>query len=252
MNLSGNTILITGGATGIGFALAEAFIKSDNKVIICGRRKEKLEESRKKYPCLEIIQSDVANPSDREYLVEWTLSNFKDLNVIINNAGIQRDIDLLKGTEDLLRGEDEIAVNLEAPVYLSAMFIPRLLKMKDPAIINVSSGLGFVPAARMPVYCATKAAVHAFTMSLRYQLSRTPVKVYEVIPPAVDTELNPEGRAGRKFTSTGVQPAEFAAAVMKGLGEDNFEIGYSYTENFKKASREELDERFMMMNSRWQ
>jgi uncharacterized oxidoreductase len=252
MKMSGNTILITGGATGIGYALAEAFIKLDNEVIICGRRLNRLEEARKKYPSLNIRQCDVSDSADRESLVEWTLSNFSKLNILVNNAGIQRDIDLTKGTVEFLKGQDEIRINLEAPILLSVMFIPHLLKMKEPAIINVSSGLGFVPAATMPVYCATKAALHSFSMSMRYQLSKTPVKVFEIIPPGVDTELNPEGRAKRNYSSTGVQPAELAAAVMKELEKDHFEIGYSYTEDFRNASRSELDDRFMMMNSRWQ
>jgi uncharacterized oxidoreductase len=252
MKMSGNTILITGGSTGIGYAMAEAFAKLDNNVIICGRRKERLEESRKKLPCLGIKQCDVSDPSDRKSLIEWTLSNFSELNILVNNAGIQRDIDLTKGMEEFVNRDDEIRINLEAPVLLTAMFIPHLLEMKEPVIINVSSGLGFVPAARMPVYCATKAALHSFTMSLRFQLSKSPVKVFEIIPPGVDTELNPEGRAKRKYTANGVRPDEFAAAVIKGLEADTLEIGYSYTENFRNASRAELDERFRAMNSRWQ
>ncbi len=251
MKMSGNTVLITGGATGIGFALAESFLAAGNEVIICGRRKDRLAEAQKKLPALKTRQCDLIDDKERKSLTEWITSNFKNLNVLINNAGIQKDIDLKKGTDELLHGEDEININLEAPIILTAMLIPFLMKAKDPVIINVSSGLGFVPAAGMPVYCATKAALHSFTMSLRYQLRENGIKVYELIPPGVDTELNPEGRAKRKYGSTGVQPAEFAEAVMKGLQNDSAEIGYSYTENFRKASREELDERFQAMNERW-
>ncbi|MGA2142814.1 MAG: SDR family NAD(P)-dependent oxidoreductase [Brevinematales bacterium] len=251
MIMSGNTILITGGATGIGYALAVSFIAAGNEVIICGRRKEKLEEAQKNLPGLKVIRADVTDDKDRKSLFDHVFSNFKNFNVLVNNAGIQRDIDLKKGTEELLSGPDEIKINLESPIILTAMFTPVLLKARDPVIINVSSGLGFVPAVRMPVYCATKAALHSYTMSLRYQLKDNGVKVYELIPPGVDTELNPEGRAKRNYASAGVTSSEFAAAVMKGLLSDEQEIGYSFTENFKKASRQELDERFLAMNSRW-
>ena len=251
MKMSGNTILITGGATGIGYALAGSFLAAGNEVVICGRRKEKLEEAEKNLPGLKVFRADITSDKDRKSLFDYIAANFKNFNVLVNNAGIQRDIDLKKGTEELLSGPDEIIINLEAPIILTAMFTPSLIKAADPVIINVSSGLGFVPAARMPVYCATKAALHSYTMSLRYQLKDNGVKVYELIPPGVDTELNPEGRAKRNYASTGVTSAEFAAAVMKGLQNDEQDIGYSYTENFKKAFRQELDERFLAMNGRW-
>jgi uncharacterized oxidoreductase len=251
MKLSGNIILITGGGTGIGFALAESFLAAGSEVIICGRRKDRLAEAKEKLPALKIIRADVTDDKDRKSLVEWVSSNFGNFNVLVNNAGIQRDIDLKKGIKELLSGESEIKINLEAPIVLTAMFMPLLMKARDPVIINVSSGLGFVPAAGMPVYCATKSAIHSFSMSLRYQLHEIGIKVFELIPPGVDSELNAQGRAKRKYSSTGIQPAEFAAAVIKGLYNDEEEIGYSYTENFKNASRQELDERFLAMNSRW-
>lgn len=253
MNLSGNTVLITGGATGIGFAMAESFLKAGNKVIICGRRKEKLLEAQKKHPDLQIKVCDITNESDRESLFTWVTTNFGGLNVLVNNAGIQRDIDLTKGVKELKKGEDEIKVNLEAPIYLSALFIPYLAERKNAAIINVSSGLGFLPMARMPVYCATKAALHSLCLTLRHQLLKTGIKVFEVIPPMIpDTELNLEGRAKRGHGSLNMKAptsAEFAAVVMKGLQNDEMEIGYGMTEDFKTASRADLDRRFQQMNS---
>jgi len=130
-------------------------------------------------------------------LLKWIAANFSALNILINNAGVQRDIDFTKGIAEYLAGENEIKINLEAPIILSGLFIPSLTGKKEAAIINVSSGLGFVPAARMPVYSATKAGLHAFSMALRHQLLKSGIKVFEVVPPAVDTELNPEGRAKR-------------------------------------------------------
>ena len=144
MNISGNTILITGGATGIGFSLAEAFVKAENEVIICGRTGAKLEEARKNLPQIHTIPCDVSKEEDRKLLYDQTRSNFKSINILINNAGIQRMIDFKKGTEELFDGEDEIEINLKAYVHLSAYFIPLFLERKEAAIINISSGLGFV------------------------------------------------------------------------------------------------------------
>ena len=251
MKLSGNTVLITGGATGIGFAMAEAFLKAGSEVIICGRREGRLLEAQKKHPELHVRTCDVASESDCRALAQWMGASFKNLNVLINNAGVQRDIDLTKGVDAFLAGESEIKINLEAPIVLSGLFIPQLIGKHEPAIVNVSSGLGFVPAARMPVYSATKAGLHAFSMALRHQLLKLGIKVFEVVPPAVDTELNPEGRAKRGDFKAGLTPEEFTAAVMKALAADILEIGYGMSAGMLKASRADLDERFQQMNSRW-
>src|SRR5271157_5356916 len=190
MQTRNNTTLITGGATGIGFALAESFVKLGNEVIICGRRVDKLEDAKRRLPALTIRRCDVSREKDRDDLCAWTEENFEGLNVLVNNAGIQRQVDLTKGIEDLLKNEDEIEINLKAQIYLAAQFVPMFSKHKEAAIVNVSSGLGFVPLTIFPIYSATKAAIHSFTMSLRYQLRGTSIKVFEVIPPTVyDTEL---------------------------------------------------------------
>ena len=251
MQMSGHTVLITGGATGIGYAMAESFLEAKNEVIICGRRKERLLEAQKKHPEFHINVCDVAEDADRRALMEWACADFSNLNILVNNAGVQRDIDFTKGVDEFLTGESEIKINLEAPIILSGLFIPHLTGKRDAAIINVTSGLGFVPAARMPIYSATKAAMHAFSMALRHQLSKVGIKVFEVVPPAVDTELNPEGRAIRGNFKAGLLPGEFTAAVMKSLKDDVMEIGYGMTEASIKASRAELDKSFQQMNSRW-
>ena len=157
MKLSGNTVLITGGATGIGLAMAEAFLQAGSEVIICGRRQGRLLDAQNRHPALHVTTCDVANPLDCRLLAEWVSANFKNFNVLVNNAGVQRDIDLTKGVDAFLSGESEIRINLEGPIVLSGLFIPLLAGKNDPAIVNVSSALGFVPAARMPVYSATKA-----------------------------------------------------------------------------------------------
>lgn len=251
MDISGNTILITGGATGIGYAIAESFLEAGNEVIICGRREERLLEAQKKHPELHIKVCNVAEEGDRRTLVEWVSVHFSNLNILINNAGVQRAIEFTKGISEFLSGENEIRINLESPIILSGLFIPHLTGKKEAAIINVSSGLGFIPAARMPVYSASKAGMHAFSMALRQQLLKSGIKVFEVVPPAVETGLNPEGRAKRGNFKVDLMPDEFVAAVMKGFKNDIFEIGYGMTAGLIKASREELDKSFQQMNSRW-
>jgi len=251
MELSGNTILITGGATGVGYALAESFLEAGNEVIICGRRERKLLEAQKKHSKFRIKACDISDRADRVNLVEWIGAEFSELNILVNNAGIQRDIDFAKGASEFLSGENEIRINLEAPIVLTGMLIPYLNGKKEAAIINISSGLGFIPSARMPVYSATKAGIHAFSMALRHQLLKTGIKVYEVILPAVDTELNIEGRAVRGGYKPDLKPADTIPAIMNGLKNDEFEFGFGMTDGLVTASRQELDERFKRMNSQW-
>jgi uncharacterized oxidoreductase len=248
VKISGNTVLITGVATGIGLALAEAFSKKGNEVIICGRRKNKLLEAQKKLPKLHIKVCDISKDRNRKALFDWATSNFTNLNILVNNAGIQRQIDLTKGIADLESGEDEIRVNLEAPILLSALFIPHLIKQKRSAIINVSSGLAFVPIAAMPVYCATKAAIHSFSLSLRHQLTRTGVKIYEVVPPTVDTELDKGARERRGQVNRGIKPEEVAAATIKGVENDDFEIVIGMAQHLMTMSRTNPEQIFKQMN----
>lgn len=250
MNLSGNTILITGGSSGIGLAMAEAFLAHGSDVVVCARRKDRLFATQQKHPEVRIRECNVAEQKDREALVEWAGSSFPKLNVLVNNAGIQRDVDFTSGAEQFLAGESEIKTNLEAPIALSGMFVPLLSGKAGATIINVSSGLGFVPAAKMPVYSATKAGIHAFTMAFRKQVERLGIRVVEVVPPAVDTELNLAGRAKRGGFRPVLSAATFVAAVMKGLESDAREIGYGTTASSIHASRAELDRAFEQMNSR--
>jgi uncharacterized oxidoreductase len=248
VKISGNTVLITGGATGIGLALAEAFFRKGNEVIICGRRKNKLLEAQKKLPKLHIKVCDISKDRNRKALFDWATSNFTNLNILVNNAGIQREIDLTQGIADLESGEDEIGVNLEAPIYLSALFIPHLIKQKESAIVNISSGLAFVPIAAMPVYCATKAAIHSFSLSLRHQLDVTKVKVYEVVPPIVDTELDKGARGQRGQDNRGIKPEEVAAATIKGVENDDFEIVIGMAQNLRMGARTNPEQAFKQIN----
>jgi uncharacterized oxidoreductase len=246
MKMNNNTILITGGATGIGFALADSFVKLGNRVIICGRRADRLEGAKRKLPALNVRQCDVSKENDRKAMYAWIEENFKELNVLVNNAGIQRRVDFTKGTEDLLKNEDEIDINLKAQVYLSAQFVPMLSKQKEAAIVNMSSGLGFVPLTIFPIYSATKAAIHSFTMSLRHQLRETSVKVYEVIPPTVyDTELKGKPIERAEWTASS---SEVAEAVVKGLEENVFEISIGPSKKWISSTKNELDQIFSNIN----
>ncbi len=226
MNLEGNTVLLTGGSMGIGYGLAEAFHKAGSEVIICGRREARLREAQEKLPGVHIRVCDVADREDQKRLYEWAVERFPQLNVLINNAGIQRNIDLAAGVDEILDGDSEIAINLEAPILLSALFIPHLAKQPWAAIINVSSGLIFRPAAGVPIYCATKAALHVYSQVLRQQLADTSIQVIELIPPMVDTELNKVGRDKRNLTYRGISTPEYVATVVEGLEKGQLEIRY--------------------------
>jgi uncharacterized oxidoreductase len=248
MKIKGNTILITGGATGIGFSLAEAFANAGNGVIICGRRENKLKEVKDKLPQIHTRVCDLSKEKERKSLYDWVSSNFKDINILVNNAGIQRMVNLRKGTRDLFDGEDEIEINLTAPIHLSAYFIPLLLKRKEAAIVNISSGLGFVPIASMPVYCATKAAIHSFSLSLRHQLKDTSIKVFEIIPPIVDTELDKGARGERGQQDRGIPPSEVARATLKALENDEYELAVGMAENLRMGSRNNPEQTFQNIN----
>jgi uncharacterized oxidoreductase len=246
MRITGNTILITGGATGIGFAIAESFAKLGNTVIICGRRQEKLDEAMKKIPGIHVIRCDISDESDRKSLLKTVGSQFKKLNVLVNNAGIQRPISLKEGNVELVKADEEIETNLKSQIHLAALFIPMLAKNRESAMVNVSSGLGFVPLARFPVYSATKAALHSFTMSLRHQLKGTSIKVFELIPPIVhDTEL--KGKPIKKEEWT-VSSAEAAEALTKGIEADQFEIAVGPSRRWLTSTKAELEEAFNNIN----
>jgi uncharacterized oxidoreductase len=246
MNIKGNTVLITGGATGIGFALADVFLKAGNTVLICGRRQNKLDAARNKLRGVHTFTGDVTKKADRQALFRWTEENFPSLNILINNAGVQSMADLKKGLQGLPQEVNEIGTNLVAPIQLGARYTPSFLKKDAAAIVNVTSGLGFVPIAAMPIYCATKAALHSFTVSLRHQLKNTPIKVFEVIPPMVATELG-----GTEFsTARGIPPSAVAEETLKAMAEDRFEIPVGEAAGLVAGSRTDFDATFQRLNSR--
>lgn len=247
MDTTGNTVLVTGGATGIGLRIAARLLEAGNDVLVCGRRRAKLDAARRELPGLKAKRCDVGTEEGRTALAAWARA--EGVNVLVNNAGMQRMIDLTRGVEALLEGDNEVRINFEAPVYLTARLLPDLIA-GGGAIVNVTSGLGYVPMAIMPVYCATKAALHQFTLTLRRQLLGTGVKVFELIPPMVDTELDRGGREARGQVERGIAPGVVAQAFMEGLAEDRYDIPVAGAATLVEASRTDFDRAFEAMNGR--
>jgi uncharacterized oxidoreductase len=189
MNITGNTILITGGGSGIGRGLAEAFHKLGNKVIIAGRRKQLLDETTAANPGMASAVLNIEDAASIRTFATKLIADFPALNVVINNAGIMRIEDVLTQSEDVTDAEAMITTNLLGPIRLTAALLPHLRKQPHATIMTVSSGLAFVPLSLTPTYCATKAAIHSYSESLRYQLKSTNVEVVELAPPYVQTEL---------------------------------------------------------------
>lgn len=217
MKLSGNTILITGGASGIGRALAKA-LHGANKVIVCGRNAERLAELAQRLPGVTTYRCDLADGESLEHLVEVVRANHPDLNMLINNAGVQHNYRLTDGASHGNLITEEIHTNLLAPIRLTDRLLPQLLRQEEAAIINVTSALVFAPKKSAAVYCATKSALHAFTRALRYQLEGTPVAVFEVVPSLVDTAMT-RGRGKGKIT-----PETLAAEAMQAIAKDKQDI----------------------------
>ncbi len=210
METSGNTILITGGGSGIGRGLAEAFQALGNQVIIAGRRKQALDETTAANPGMKSLALDIEDASAIGFFAAKATAEFPALNVLINNAGIMRRENLLSQQPDLADAESIVATNLLGPIRLTAALLPHLGKQPHATIINVSSGLAFLPLAITPTYCATKAAIHSYSQSLRYQLRRTGIEVLELIPPWVATHLMGEASDPRAMPL-----GQFIAEVMQ-------------------------------------
>ena len=219
MKLTGNTILITGGGSGIGCGLAECFHKLGNQVIIAGRRKSALEATTSANPGMKSITLDIEDPSAIRAFAAKVIQENPALNVLINNAGIMRPEDLRAQQPDLADAEAIVTTNLLGPIRLTAALLPHLRKQAYSAVMNVSSGLAFVPLALTPTYCATKAAIHSYSQSLRYQLKGTTTEVLELVPPSVQTDLM-SGAADPRAMPL----AEFIAEVMEILKGDVTEI----------------------------
>lgn len=242
MQLSGNTVLVTGGGSGIGLAIAKRFLDAGSRVVVCGRGADRLAEARAANPGLETRVANVGDAAGREELIAWMISEYPDFDVLVNNAGIQRQGRFASDAADWPTRQREIAINLEAPLHLVALVLDQFRARPRAAIINVSSGFAFVAAPVAPVYGATKAALHSFTMTLRAELEDTPIEVAEIVPPVVNTDLGGPG-----LHDHGVSSEEFAESVMGRIAAGEPEVGYGFSEALRHATREELDGRFDQM-----
>jgi uncharacterized oxidoreductase len=238
MKLSGNTILITGGTSGIGLELATQLSRRNNTILITGRDVRKLDELQSTLPSIHTYQSDVSDPTAIASLYQRITNDFPDLNVLINNAGIMRMLSL-NGQHGMLDIGREIEINLLGPVRMIEQFLPFLTTKHHAAIINTSSGLAFLPLPSAPIYCATKAALHSYTQSLRIQLQDTSVKVFELAPPATSTPLMEHfGSDSFNNQSPGVMNVDkMVRATMRSLERDTYEIRPGTSNILKVMSR---------------
>src|ERR1700728_1300808 len=188
MKMTGNTILITGGTSGIGLELARQLCQN-NTIIIAGRDQNRLNRAKAKLGSAHTIQSDVSDPVAIAALYKNVTREFPGLHILINNAGVMRKISLPDGMADLTDITREIETNLNGPIRTINQLLPHHKKQKSPAIVNVTSGLAFVPFPISPIYSATKAGLHSFTQALRVQMKKTNVRVFELAPPGTETPL---------------------------------------------------------------
>jgi uncharacterized oxidoreductase len=239
MEIKDKKILLTGGATGIGFAMAERLANDGNTVIICGRRLEALEAAVAKIPSLIIRRCDLASADERESLFEWIAEAHQDVNVLINNAGIQNWMSVTD-TDFFTKAKQEIAVNIEAPLHLTQLFL-GLSHLNT--IINVTSGLSFVPFTKVPVYSATKAFFHSITLSLQHLLKSKNIAVIEVVPPALNTDLGGKGLHDHAPAVSG-----FIDSIFEQLKDGKITLTYGFSEQMSKAGQEVFQPVFKQLN----
>ncbi len=239
MKISNNKILITGGATGIGLGLTERFIKENNTVIICGRRESVLKEVSDKHPSIIAKTCDLSVAAEREKLFQWISEEHNDLNVLINNAGIQQWMSI-SDNNFFQRAKEEIAINIESPIHLISLFT----KLKSlSTIINVTSALAYVPIIKVPVYSASKSFLHSFTISLRHIMEANNIEVIEIIPPGLNTDLG-----GKGIHDNASPVSDFIEAVFEQLQAGKMEITFSFSEAMIKSGPEDLQMIFKRMN----
>jgi uncharacterized oxidoreductase len=239
MKTAKNKILVTGGGSGIGLGLTERFINEDNTVIIIGRRESALQEAAAKFPSVITKVCDVSNEAERIELYNWVAANHPDLNVLVNNAGIQNWMNVTDN-DFYEKASNEIEINITAPIHLTKLFLglPSL-----NTIMNVTSGLAFVPLSKVPVYCATKAFLRSFTLSLRHSLKEKNVEVIEIIPPALNTDLG-----GLGIHNEYPPVKDFIESIFKQLKEGKTELTFGTSEARANANNETIRDYFARMN----
>src|SRR5450631_3380240 len=239
MKISNNKILITGGASGIGLGLTERFIKENNTVIVCGRRELLLKELSDKFPSVITKVCDLSVEAERVQLHHWISKHHSDLNVLINNAGIQQWMSI-SDPDFFQRAKEEITTNIEAPLHLTSLFSG--LKSLH-TVMNVTSGLAFAPQTKVPVYSATKAFIHSFTLSTRHLLKSKNIQVIEIIPPALNTDLG-----GKGLHDFAPPVNDFIDAVFEQLKAGKTELTFGFSEVMIKSGPEDIQRAFTRMN----
>lgn len=240
MKLNGNKILVTGGASGIGFGIASRFIQEGNEVIICGRRESALQAVREKHPEIIIRSCDLSVSEERIGLMDWIKREHPNLNVLVNNAGIQNWMSL-DDPDFLEQSRKEIAINVEAPLHLTQLFATMPAAQ---TLLNVTSGLSFVPLIKVPVYSATKAFMHSFTLSTRALLKPKNIEVIEIIPPALNTDLG-----GKGIHDFAPPVADFINAIFEQMKAGKQEVSFGFSLNMLAAGPEEIKQAFARMNA---
>lgn len=239
MNLSNNKILITGGASGIGLGLAERFIQEGNTVIICGRREAALKEAVAKFPTIITKKTDLSVETEREELFQWISETHLDTNVLINNAGIQQWM-TIDDKDFFNKAKKEIVTNIEAPIHLISLFI-QLPSLQT--ILNVTSGLAYIPFTKVPVYSATKAFFHSFTISMQHLLKSKNIEVIEIIPPALNTDLG-----GKGLHDAAPPVSDFINAIFSQLKNGMTKLSHGFSDVLVNASPDDLQKAFDRMN----
>jgi uncharacterized oxidoreductase len=239
MNLTNNKILITGGGSGIGLGLTEQFLQEGNTVIICGRREEVLLAVKEKHPTIITKVCDVSDANQRVDLYNWIKENHNDTNVLINNAGIQKWMNITD-KNFYENAKEEIAINIEAPIHLTSLFMQHT---NLQTIMNVTSGLSFTPLTKVPVYSATKAFFHSFTLSLQHLLKEKNIEVIEIIPPAINTDLG-----GKGLHDANPPVSDFIRAIFEQLKAGKTTLTFGFSEAMVNASAQDLKNTFNRMN----
>jgi uncharacterized oxidoreductase len=243
MKLTGRTVLITGGTSGIGQELAKQLLRRGNTVIVTGRDQKRLDATSQALPGVHVMASDVSDPDDVMKLYESVTERFPALDTLVNNAGIMRNLNLNlpRDLSDITR---EIEINLCGPIRMVQQFLPHLKSRNDALIVNVSSGLAFVPLPIAPIYCATKAALHSFTQSLRVQLAGSAVTTVELAPPGTETPLLRGEFAREMQGQKGMDVAVLVERAIAGIEAGRLEIRPGLANALKAMSR--LAPQFML------
>lgn len=237
MKTTNNTIFISGGSAGIGFELAKHFLDKGNKVIINGRNQQRLDDANKLLPEVITLKGDLSDESDRSRIAHILMEDHSDVNIIINNAGEAYAYSLAESGKAYAHARGEINTNYLAIIHFTELLIPTLLKKESSAIVNVSSIAALIPGNSAPTYSASKAALHFYTQSLRNVFANSTLKIFELMPPLVNTQFSaPIGGAN------GIPPSQVAEAMLDAMDRDQFDVPVGQTANVYNAIHEALSE----------